>query len=206
MKKSFDGIFIVSTNPLDIITHVTWSFSGLPKNKIIGTGTLLDTARYTHLLGEYFNVDPRNVSACILERHGDSQVAAYGSSTIGGRLITDIVQSNKKYSMKGLNKIAIEVLDVADLVIEQKGSTYKGIGEGLARLTKSILKNEHTTLPVSAYLEDEYDYSGFFTGVPAIFNRDGIQEVIDIKLAADEKKKFDVSVKVITDTIKILNF
>src|SRR5699024_3819758 len=204
MAHGFNGIFLVSTNPVDIITQATWKFSGLPKERVIGSGTLLDTARYLHMLGEYFTVDPKSISGYIVGEHGDSQVAALSNVAIGGKNVMDIVNTSDKYKLKDLEDIAVNVRNAADIVIEKKGSTYYGIGAGLARITKAILKNENTVLPVSALLDGEYGFHDIYTGVPAIINRQGVKEIIELDLNKEEQDKLTSSIEVLRSTMKPL--
>lgn len=204
MEGGFNGIFLISTNPVDIITHAAWKFSGLPKERVIGTGTMLDTSRYLHMLGEYFTVDPKSMNGYIVGEHGDSQVAVLSNVTIGGKNVMDIVKASSKYHLQDLEDIAVKVRDVADVVIEKKGSTYYGIGAGLARITKAILKNEHAVFPVSAFLNGEYGFHDVYAGVPAIINRQGVQEIIEVDLSKKEKEKLAASLDVLKSTTQSL--
>ncbi|GGJ88464.1 L-lactate dehydrogenase 2 [Lentibacillus kapialis] len=204
MASGFNGIFLISTNPVDIITQATWTFSGLPKERVIGSGTILDTARYLHMLGEYFSVDPKSINGYIIGEHGDSQVAALSNAAIGGKNVMDILNASDRYMLKDLEKMAANVRDIADVVIEKKGSTYYGIGAGLAKITKAILKNENTVLPVSALLDGEYGFQDIFAGVPAIINRQGVQEIIEVDLNKEEKDKLASSIEVLRSAMKPL--
>lgn len=197
MDAGFDGIFLISSNPVDIITYAVWKYSGLPTHRVIGSGTLLDTARYQHELSEYFNVDPRSISGYVIGEHGDSQVGVTSSIRIGGQPISSILKSHDEYKREDLEKIATDVRDVADVIIDYKHSTYYGIGAALARLTQAILRNENVVLPISAYLEGHYGFEDVYVGVPAIINRNGINEIVEIDLEKDEREKFNESVKVI---------
>ncbi|MFJ8066324.1 L-lactate dehydrogenase [Psychrobacillus sp. NPDC096426] len=197
MDSGFDGIFIIATNPVDIITYVTWKFSGLPKERVIGSGTLLDTARYLFMLGEYFNVDARSINGYIIGEHGDSQLAALSTTTIGNKSLLDIVNSNSKYNVEDIENIVVNVRDAAIHIAERKGSTYYGIGIGLAKLTKAIFKNENAILPVSAYLGGEYGHNDIYVGVPAIINRQGLREIVEIDLNTDEKEKLASSINIL---------
>ncbi|MEC5423265.1 L-lactate dehydrogenase [Virgibacillus sp. C22-A2] len=201
MDSGFDGIFIIATNPVDIMTYITWKLSGLPKEKVIGTGTLLDTSRYRFMLGEYFNVNSQDVNGYIIGEHGDTQVAAMSSTTIGGKRIVDIVNSSSKYSMKELDDISVYVRDVAYKIVQCKGSTYYGIGMGLSRLTKAILKNENIILPVSTYLNGEYGFKDIYAGFPASINRNGSGEIVELDLNEDEKKKLFYSIELLKNTL-----
>lgn len=199
MESGFDGIFLIASNPVDIMTYATWKFSGLPKKRVIGSGTLLDTSRYLYMLSDYFNVDSRNINGYIIGEHGDSQIAALSSLTIGGKPVSDIVNSNDAYSMKNLENIAVNVRIAAYQIADRKGPTYFGIGMALTRLTRAIFRNENTILPVSAYLDGQYGLNDVYIGIPAVINREGLREIIEIPLNTEEKEKLESSVKVLKD-------
>ncbi|MBM4762292.1 L-lactate dehydrogenase [Bacillus sp. B15-48] len=197
MNNGFDGIFIVATNPVDILTYAVWKFSGLPKERVIGSGTILDTARFRFLLGDYFNIDTRNVHAYIIGEHGDTELPVWSHADIGGKPIKKIIDEREEYTKEDLEEIFVNVRDAAYHIIERKGATYYGIAMGLVRLTKAILQNENSILTVSAYLNGEYNHDDIYIGVPAIVNRDGIREVLEFSLDEVEKEKFAHSVKVL---------
>jgi L-lactate dehydrogenase len=201
MESGFDGIFLVATNPVDILTYATWKFSGLPKERVIGSGTILDTARFRYVLGEYFQVDTRNVHAYIIGEHGDTELPVWSHADIGGRSILEIVEEDEEYSLDDLERLFINVRDAAYHIIKRKGATYYGIAMGLVRLTKAILQNENSILTVSAYLDGEYGQNDIYIGVPAIVNRNGIREVLELKLNEEEKEKFAHSVKVLKEVM-----
>ncbi|MBB5324707.1 L-lactate dehydrogenase [Anoxybacillus tepidamans] len=202
MASGFNGIFLVATNPVDILTYATWKFSGLPKERIIGSGTILDTARFRYLLGEYFQVDTRNVHAYIIGEHGDTELPVWSHADIGGRSVIDLVQERQKYKQEDLEQIFVNVRDAAYHIIERKGATYYGIAMGLVRLTKAILQNENSVLTVSAYLDGEYGQHDIYIGVPAVVNRNGIREIIELKLTDEEKEKFSHSAAVLKNVMK----
>lgn len=197
MESGFNGIFLVATNPVDILTYATWKFSGLPKERVIGSGTILDTARFRYLLGEYFQVDARNVHAYIIGEHGDTELPVWSHADIGGRSVLDLVNERPEYKQEDLEKIFTNVRDAAYHIIQRKGATYYGIAMGLARLTKAILQNENSVLTVSAYLDGQYGQRDIYIGVPAVVNRNGIREVIELKLTEEERAKFAHSANVL---------
>ena len=202
MDTGFDGIFLIATNPVDILTYVTWKESGLPKERVIGSGTTLDSARFRYMLGDYFDVDPRNVHAYIIGEHGDTELPVWSHATIGVQKIEKIMSDNKeKYSQKDLEDIFVNVRDAAYHIIERKGATYYGIGMSLLRVTKAILNNENSVLTVSAYLEGQYGEKDAYVGVPAIINRQGVREIVELELNEEEKAKFAHSVKVLKETM-----
>jgi L-lactate dehydrogenase len=204
MASGFDGIFLVATNPVDILTYAVWKFSGLPKERVIGSGTLLDTARFRFLLGEYFDVDTRNVHAYIIGEHGDTELPVWSSADIAGTSIADWSKNKVGFKQSDLEQIFLNVRDAAYHIIERKGATYYGIAMGLVRLTKAILQNENSVLTVSAYLDGEYGHNDIFIGVPAVVNRDGIRQVVDLDLNNEEKEKFLNSVNVLKNTMETL--
>lgn len=199
MGNGFDGIFLVATNPVDILTYATWKFSGLPKERVIGSGTILDTARFRYVLGDYFQVDARNVHAYIIGEHGDTELPIWSKADIGGKPILDLMAKQEKYNEEDLNELFESVRDAAYHIIERKGATYYGIAMGLVRLTKAILQNENSILTVSAYLDGEYESEDIYIGVPAIVNRNGIREILELDLNEKESERFHHSVKVLTE-------
>ncbi|MBM7604693.1 L-lactate dehydrogenase [Metabacillus crassostreae] len=198
MVSGFDGIFIVATNPVDILSYAVWKYSGLHHSRVIGSGTILDTARFRYLLGEHFGVDTRNVHAYIIGEHGDTELPVWSHADIGGSPILDSVASDKDK----LDEIFVNVRDAAYQIINRKGATYYGIAMGLVRLTKAILHNESSILTVSCYLNGEYDQRDVFIGVPAVVGSDGIKKVVELKLNEMENQQFAHSANVLKETMK----
>ncbi|TXC92404.1 L-lactate dehydrogenase [Metabacillus litoralis] len=198
MVSGFDGIFIVATNPVDILSYAVWKYSGLHHSRVIGSGTILDTARFRYLLGEHFGVDTRNVHAYIIGEHGDTELPVWSHADIGGSPILDSVASDKDK----LEEIFVNVRDAAYQIINRKGATYYGIAMGLVRLTKAILHNESSILTVSCYLNGEYDQRDVFIGVPAVVGSDGIKKVVELKLNEMENQQFAHSANVLKETMK----
>lgn len=198
MMSGFDGIFIVATNPVDILSYAVWKYSGLHHSRVIGSGTILDTARFRYLLGEHFGVDTRNVHAYIIGEHGDTELPVWSHADIGGSPILDSVESDKDK----LDEIFINVRDAAYQIINRKGATYYGIAMGLVRLTKAILHNESSILTVSCYLNGEYGQNDVFIGVPAVVGSDGVKKVVELKLNDKENQQFAHSANVLKDTMK----
>ncbi|WP_338789080.1 L-lactate dehydrogenase [Metabacillus sp. FJAT-53654] len=197
MDSGFDGIFIVATNPVDILTYAVWKYSGLPQSRVIGSGTILDTARFRYLLGEHFKVDTRNVHAYIIGEHGDTELPVWSHADIGGVPILETMTDEQEK----LEEIFVNVRDAAYHIINRKGATYYGIAMGLVRLTKAILHNEHSILTVSCHLAGEYGEDDVYIGVPAIVNRNGIQKVVELRLNEHEKKQFAHSANVLKETM-----
>jgi L-lactate dehydrogenase len=202
--SGFDGIYLVATNPVDILSYAVWKFSGIPRERVIGSGTILDTARFRFLLGEYFQIDSRNVHAYIIGEHGDTELPLWSHADIAGRQISDWMNTSDKYNQEDLNEIFTNVRDAAYHIIKRKGATYYGIAMGLVRLTKAILQNENSVHTVSAYLNGEYGHQDVYVGVPAIVNRSGIRGIIQLELSEVEKKKFDHSVNILKNTLTVV--
>ncbi|KIL52946.1 L-lactate dehydrogenase [Jeotgalibacillus campisalis] len=201
VSNGFDGIFLVATNPVDVLTYATWKYSGFPKERVIGSGTILDTARFRFLLGEYFQVAPQNVHGYIIGEHGDSELPVYSSVDVGGVSVMKMIEQNNKYSQQDLDDIFVNVRDAAYQIINSKGATYYGIAMGLVRITKALLHNENSILTVSALLEGEYGEDDVYIGVPAILNRNGIREVIELDLSTHEKELFHKSANTLKETL-----
>lgn len=193
MSSGFNGIFLVATNPVDILAYATWKFSGLPKERVIGSGTILDSARFRYLLGEEFDTAPTSVHGYIIGEHGDSQLPVWSSANISGTPVAPKLSEERK------GEIAVQVRDAAYKIIESKGATYYGIAMGLARITRAILRNENVVLPVGALLEGENGHSDVFIGIPSVINRKGIKKVVELELTDDEEAKFANSVNTLKD-------
>ncbi|MED1469852.1 L-lactate dehydrogenase [Bacillus salipaludis] len=202
MESGFDGIFLVATNPVDILTYITWKESGLPKERVIGSGTVLDSARLRSALGKYFNVDTRNVHAAIIGEHGDTELPVWSHAMIGIENLDTVLERKGDLKKECLEEVFVNVRDAAYQIIERKGATYYGIGMSLVRITKAILNNENSILTVSAYLNGEYEQNDVYIGVPAVINRSGIREVVEIELNEKEKEQFNHSVSVLKETMK----
>lgn len=198
MASGFDGIFIVATNPVDILTYATWKFSGLPHERVIGSGTILDTARFRYLLSEEFNIAPSSVHANIIGEHGDSELAVWSGATIAG-VSLKILLEDQPEKRDRMNEIYVNVRDAAYDIIQAKGATYYGVAMGLMRITKAILSNQDIVLTVSAKLDGQYGHDDIYIGVPAVVNRNGIRQIIESPLSSEEQRKFDQSVKTLKD-------
>lgn len=201
MDSGFDGIFLVATNPVDILTYVTWKESGLPKERVIGSGTVLDSARLRFELSSQLAVDPRNVHAVIIGEHGDTELPVWSHATIGVDHLDAFLANKSALNKESLDSIFTNVRDAAYHIIERKGATFYGIGMSLVRITKAILNNENSILPVSSYLDGQYGQKDVYMGVPAVINRDGIREVVEIQLNELEQEQFNHSAAVLKETM-----
>lgn len=197
-KHNRDCILLVVSNPLDVLTYLTLKYSGFPKHKVIGSGTILDTARFRYMLGRYFEVSPNSVHAYILGEHGDSSFPAWSAANIAGVPLKNF----KKYNKKAMVKIYAETKNAAYEVIAKKGATYYAIGLGITKIVKSILSDQNEVLALSSYLANYNGISDVCLSVPAIINRNGIKEHIAMPLNSLEKKQLRKSANLIRDVIK----
>ncbi|WP_157065169.1 L-lactate dehydrogenase [Amphibacillus sediminis] len=201
MRTGFNGILLVATNPVDVLTQVVYQASGLPKERVIGSGTILDTARFRYLLSEYFQVDSRNVHAYIIGEHGDSELPVWSHVQIGGLPLNVYGKIDNYYQDQDMQQTFENVRDAAYDIIERKGATHYGIGMGLARLTKAILYNENSILTISTLFEGEYGLNGIFLGIPAIVNASGVREIIQLQLSDREQEQLNKSAEILKEMV-----
>lgn len=204
-ESGFNGIFLVATNPVDIMTRITYSLSGFNPKRVIGSGTTLDTARLRYLLGESLRVDPRNVHAYVIGEHGDSEFVPWSQAMIATKPILSLCGSGGGEDMvnrEELKRIEEEVRTAAYKIIEAKQATYYGIGMSLTRITRAILGDENSVFTVSAMLRGEYGQSEVYAGVPCIINKNGIQRVLTLSLTEDEKERLDNSCNTLRESFE----
>jgi len=201
VASGFNGIFIVASNPVDLMTYVVYKASGFSKEKVIGSGTVLDTARLRYLIGDYLEIASKNIHAYIMGEHGDSSFVPWSHCYVGCKSLIDVMKENNK-PMEELDRIYNDVQQAAYKIINRKKATYYGIGIALTRLLKAILNDENAIMPVSTYLEGEYGHEGIFVGVPAVINRKGVKDILKLKLEDDEQEKFNNSCKILSNSIK----
>ena len=201
VKSAFNGIFVIATNPVDLMTYVVKEVSKFPKNKVIGSGTMLDTSRLRYLIGKRLDISPKNVHAYIMGEHGDSSFVAWSHSYIGCKPLMQILREKGK-DEKILDEIYTEVQQAAYEIINRKKATYYGIGLGLSKLVKTILDDDKEILTVSTFIENNYNHSGIYIGVPAIIGHNGVEDILNISLNKDEQAKFDASFEVLNNMIK----
>ncbi len=200
MATGFNGIFVVATNPVDIMTYLTWKHSGLPSNQVIGSGTTLDTARLRYLIGEHINVDARSIHAYVMGEHGDSEFVPWSHAFVSVKPVKDALKS-LGIDESILEEIHENVKNAAYQIIDRKKATYYGIGMSLTRIIKAIFNDENSILTVSSYLDGEYDESEIFIGVPTIVNRSGAKKIVEIELTETELKQFKHSVEVLKNAM-----
>lgn len=201
VKSGFDGIFLVAANPVDILTYTVQKLSGFPKNKVVGSGTSLDSARLRVALGKKLHVDPRDVIANIMGEHGDSEFAAYSSATVGGKPLLDIAK-DEGISEDELLKIEDDVRNKAYEIINRKGATFYGVATALMRISKAILRDENSVLPIGAPMNGEYGLNDLYIGTPAVVNASGVAKVIEVPLNDREKKAMADSAKQLEEVAK----
>ena len=189
-KRNFEGILLIVANPVDILTYAALKISGYPKERVLGSGTVLDSARFRYLLSEHLNVDSRSVHAYIIGEHGDSELAVWSSANVSGIGINDFCELRGHYEHdEAMDRIYRTVRDSAYEIIERKGATYYGVAMAVSRIAESIIRNEHSVLPVSSLMEGEYGLTDLCISVPTIVSAKGAEQVLEIPLSQEEKEK-----------------
>lgn len=201
VESGFDGIFLIATNPVDILTYATWKFSGFPSHKVIGSGTTLDTARFRKEISQLVGVDARSVHAYIMGEHGDTEFPVWSHANVGGLPIYEWVTKHSEIDQENLVESFTKVKNAAYRIIEKKGATFYGIATQLARITKAILDNENSIFSVSSYMNGEYGLHDIYIGAPAVINRDGVKWVIEIPLNEMETNQMHQSANTLKDVI-----
>lgn len=202
MDSGFNGIFLIATNPVDILTYATWKFSGLPPTQIIGSGTSLDSARFRQEIARLVDVDPRNVHAYILGEHGDTEFPVWSHANVGGLQIYEWVQQYSSVDELALIQSFYDVRDKAYTIIEKKGATYYGVAAALARITRAILDDENAIIPVSVYMLGEYDQHDVYISSPAVINSFGVRNIIELPLNEYEQSKMTASANHLKEIMK----
>lgn len=198
VESGFNGIFVVAANPVDILTYGTWKLSGFPKERVIGSGTSLDTARLRKFVGQELNVDPRSIHGYVLGEHGDSEFVAWSHLTIGGLTMAEYQQTHPEITDEKLQAINDRVVNSAYEIINLKGATFYGIGTALARIAKALLADEKTVLPLSVYMNGQYGVQDLYVGSPVVVNRNGVQEILEVPLNPAEQEKMNNSAAQLT--------
>jgi len=195
MASGFNGVFVVATNPLDVMTYLTYKYSGLPARQVIGTGTSLDTARVKLMIGKKLCISPKNIETYVIGEHGDSEFIPWSNANISLQNIKGFFKEEE------LKEIENDVRNAAYEIINRKGATYYGIGMCLVTITNAILGNENTIIPLSIY-DPENDV---YVGLPAILNKDGAERRVYLKLNDEEQQKLQTSINIIKENIKSLD-
>ena len=192
MASGFNGIFLVATNPLDVMTYLTYKYSGLPSRKVLGTGTSLDTARLRLMIGKKLCINSKDIEAYVIGEHGDSEFIPWSNANIGMQNIKDFI------NIEEMKNIEEDVRNAAYEIINKKGATCYGIGMSLVRITNAILGNENSIIALSIYDED----NDVYVGLPAIVNEKGAERRVYLNLTDEETNKIQNSINIIKNNIK----
>lgn len=201
VKSGFDGIFLVASNPVDILTYATWKYSGFPASKVIGTGTTLDSSRFKKEIAGLIGIDPRSVEAFIMGEHGDTEFPVWSHTNIGGLPIYEWVKNQSELDEKALLDTFEKSKNAAYEIIKKKGATFYGIGMALTALVRAIIDDENSVYSTSSYLKGEYGLDDIYLGVPTIIGKDGAKWVIEVPLTDIEKENMDKSAQTLKDII-----
>jgi len=200
-----EGILLIATNPVDVLTYESLRLSAMPAQRVIGSGTILDTARFRHLLSEYFGVDPRSVHAQIIGEHGDSEVPVWSLANIAGMRLPEFAKaSGVPYDERKMEEIFQQTRDAAYAIIQRKGATYYAVAAGLMRIVEAILRDQHTILSISSAMTGAYGISDVCLSLPTIVSRKGVDRVLHLDLNLSEKAALRHSAEVLKRTIASL--
>lgn len=201
--RNFGGILLIVANPVDILTYVAQKLSGLPANRVIGSGTVLDTARLKHRLSEHLNVDSKSIHAFIIGEHGDSEIAAWSSANVSGIPLNDFCEMRGHYEHdEAIKEIAKKVRDSAYEIIERKRATYFGVAMAVKRICEVIVRDEKSILPVSTQMNGEHGVDGVVLSMPCIVGKDGIETKVPITLSQEEREKLQESAATLREILK----
>lgn len=200
MEAGFNGLFLIATNPVDIMTRVTQALSGVDPQRVLGTGTTLDTARLRYMLGDYFAVDPRNIHAYVMGEHGDSEFVPWSQAMIATKPVADILAQHPRFRREDMERISLDVKNAAQKIIEAKKSTYYGIGMAMVRIVRAVFSNQRSILTVSALLSGEYGQRDVYAGAPAVIGRGGVEQIVTLSLTEEEQRSMQVSCDLLRDT------
>lgn len=200
--RPFEGILLIVSNPVDVLTYVARELSGYPKERVIGSGTVLDTARLKQLLGEELRVDSRNVHAFIVGEHGDSELAVWSGANVSGLDLDDFCRlRGKELHEPFRERIYREIRDSANEIIKRKGATYYGIAMAVGRIAECIVKDEHAVLPISVTLEGEYGLDRVALSIPSIVGKNGLEKILEIPLGESERTALNCSARQLQEVI-----
>lgn len=201
-----DAILLVVTNPVDVLSYVTWKISGFPSHRVIGSGTVLDTARLKQLVGSHLGVDSRNVHSFIIGEHGDSELPVWSSANVSGVDLNHYCENcGRGYDKRMLDSLFCDVRDSAYKIIEAKGATYYAIAESVKRIVAAILRDENTILPVSALVDGHYGIEDVYMSLPCIVSRSGVKQVLEIPLDHEEEEKLLHAAKALKNAVDELH-
>ena len=203
--RDFGGILLIVSNPVDVLTYAAWKISGYPRERVIGSGTVLDTGRLKQLLGEELRVDSRNIHAFIIGEHGDSELAVWSEANVSGLALEDFCQiRGQALSRPDMDRLYRQVRDSAYEIIQRKGVTCYGIAMGVGRIAASIVRDEHAVLPISVVLNGQYGLDGLALSIPSIVGRNGLEEILEIPLSGEEESALRSSAQQMQEVISTL--
>ena len=201
-RRDFGGILLIVANPVDVLTLAALKLSGLPENRVIGSGTVLDSARLKTELGEHLGIDSRSVHAFIIGEHGDSEIAAFSSANVSGIPLNDFCEMRGHFNHEASEKaIAERVKNAAYEIIKRKHATYYGVAVAVRRICEVIIRDEKSILPVSSMMHGEYDIDGVCLSMPAVVGADGLETKVPISLDEDEIKALQESAKTLKEVV-----
>lgn len=202
VASGFDGILVIASNPVDVLTNALQKFTGFPKNRVIGSGTTLDTSRFRYMLGDILDIAPNSVRGYILGEHGDTQFAAWSNVFVYGKQFDRFLASQTKYKEEDFANVEERVMRAAYEIINRKRATYYAIGLALFTIVKAILRDENTELAISGYLEGQYGVKDLYIGTPAIIGREGVREIVELELNDEELAKMKASADTLKKTLE----
>lgn len=196
------GILLIATNPVDVLTYAAWRLSGLPHNRVLGSGTILDTARFRYLLSQHFGVDASSVHAFIIGEHGDTEVPVWSLANIAGLRMPEFCRAQGfSYDPRIMEEIFRQTRDAAYHIIERKGATYYAVAAGLMRITEAILRNQRTVLSVSSLVQNYYGLQNVCFSLPTVIDRGGVERVLHLELSAEEEAQLRHSADLLQQAI-----
>lgn len=207
VEAGFNGIFLIATNPVDIMSEITLKLSGFSPDKVIGSGTTLDSARLRYLVGEKLKVDPRNVHAYVIGEHGESEFVPWSQAHVSTVSLDELKAKHPERSEDlDMSEIEAEVRNSAQKIIAAKKATYYGIGMALVRITKAIFSDENSILTISSLVDGPYGIKGAYLGLPCIVGREGRVKLLELDLTEEEQKKLEKSAAVIKEAFSSVRF
>ena len=205
-NRNCEGILMIVSNPVDILTYVTLKLSGFPAHRVIGSGTVLDTARLKYVLGRHLQVGPRDVHAYIIGEHGDSELAVWSGAQVAGIHINHFCELRGHFNhQEAMERLAQQVRDSAYEIIERKGATYYGVAVAVKRIATAIVKNEHAVLPISSLMQGEFGLNDICLSIPTVVGSQGVEKVVDIYLNNEENEKLQESAKALKEVLNGLD-
>jgi len=201
--REFEGILLIVSNPVDVLTYEAWKFSGYPRERVIGSGTVLDTGRLKQLLGEELRIDSRNIHAFIIGEHGDSELAVWSEANVSGLDLEDFCRiRGQALNRLGMERLYREVRDSAYEIIRRKGVTCYGIAMAVGRIAAAIMRDEHAVLPISVVVDGQYGLKGLALSLPSIVGRCGLEEILEIPLSSSEEAALQASARQMREVIE----